>query len=120
MRTLHNLNWPRTRLALPLYDLGDDRGRCISSEFGKGTPRYPANIWRHISQGLLKLREPGFRAVTRSQLRAELKQHAKGKGVAAWEADAGMKNDENIYALFQTTTDPEWASENWRGDELMT
>ena len=73
-----------------------------------------------VAQGLLNLREPGFRVFTRSQLRAELKQHAKGDGVTAWEADAGKDDEEYIYALFQTSMDPVWAGEQWRGDELMT
>ena len=58
--------------------------------------------------------------ITRAQLRAELKQHAKGKGVAAWESGAGQDDDEYIYALFQTSLDPVWASERWDGDALMS
>ena len=56
-----------------------------------------------VAQGFLNLREAGFRVFTRSQLRAELRQHAKGKGVAAWEASAGKDDEEHIYALFRTT-----------------
>ena len=72
-----------------------------------------------VAPGLLSLREAGFRVFTRSQLRAELAQHVKGKGVAAWEADAGNDDDEHIYALFQTAPDPTWVKEEWRGDKLM-
>ena len=72
-----------------------------------------------VAPGLLSLREAGFRVFTRSQLRAELVQHVKGKGVAAWEADAGKDDDEHIYALFQTAPDTTWVKEEWRGDKLM-
>ena len=72
-----------------------------------------------VAPGLLHLREIGFDVYTRFQLRAELAQHAKGRGVAAWEDDAGKQDEEYIYALFQTSMDPEWANEKWRGDEIM-
>ena len=55
--------------------------------------------------GLLVLREQGFRIFTRTQLRAELSAHAKGAGVAAWQASAGRDDDEHIYALFKTKAD---------------
>jgi hypothetical protein len=72
-----------------------------------------------VAPGLLLLREPGFRVYTRTQLRVELTQKAKSKGVAAWEDDAGKDDDEYIYALFQTGMDSDWASTLWRGNELM-
>jgi hypothetical protein len=72
-----------------------------------------------VASGLLSLREVGFRVFTRSQLRAELAQRARGRGVAAWEASAGADDEEYIYALFRTTMDPESAGQKWRGDELM-
>jgi len=65
------------------------------------------------------LREGGFRIFTRSQLRIELKQHAKGQGVAAWEAFAGQDDEEHIYALFKTATDPASESQGWRGETLL-
>jgi len=71
------------------------------------------------ASGLLRLRECGFRIFTRSQLRIELKQHAKGQGVAAWEALAGIDEDEHIYALFKTADDPVFAALAWRGDALL-
>ena len=46
-----------------------------------------------VAPGFLNLRESGFDVLTRKQLRAELQAHAKGKGVAAWEASAA-KDDE--------------------------
>ena len=72
-----------------------------------------------VAPGFLKLREVGFHVFTRTQLRAELQAHAKGKGVAAWEASVGRDDDEYIYALFRTTIDPASAGQTWRGDELM-
>jgi len=72
-----------------------------------------------VAAGLLNLREVGFRVFTRTQLRAELAQHAKGKGVAGWEYGAGKDDDDYIYALFRTSQNPDWASEQWRGNELM-
>ena len=72
-----------------------------------------------VAPGFLKLREIGFRVFTRTQLRADLQAHAKGKGVAAWEASVGKDDDEYIYALFRTTIDPTSAGQTWRGDELM-
>lgn len=71
------------------------------------------------ASGLLRLRECGFRIFTRSQLRIELKQHAKGQGVAAWEALAGIDEEEHIYALFKTADDPVFAAQAWRGDALL-
>ncbi|MDQ2998933.1 MAG: hypothetical protein M3R61_18020, partial [Chloroflexota bacterium] len=40
-------------------------------------------------------------------------------GVAAWEASAGLDEDENIYALFRTKSALEWVGQEWRGDTLM-
>ena len=59
-----------------------------------------------VASGLLSLREPGFNIYTRAQLRIILKQHAKGRGVAAWEAFAGKDEEEHIYALFKTAGNP--------------
>jgi predicted component of viral defense system (DUF524 family) len=72
-----------------------------------------------VATGFLTLREPGFRVFTRAQLRSELQQHAKGKGVAAWEGSIGTDDDETIYALFKTEADPDWAAQQWNGDLLM-
>ena len=72
-----------------------------------------------VANGLLNLREAGFRVFTRTQLRTELTAHAKGKGVAAWEAAAGKEDEEFIYALFRTRLDPAAADQTWRGEELM-
>ena len=72
-----------------------------------------------VAPGLLSLREPGFRVFTRSQLRTKLKQHAKGKGVAAWEAFAGKDDEEHIYALFKTAGNPATESQSWHGEELL-
>jgi hypothetical protein len=69
--------------------------------------------------GLLILREPGFRIYTRTQLRAELNSHAKGAGVAAWQASAGSDDEEFIYALFRTTSDPTYDGQNWSDDKVM-
>ncbi len=73
-----------------------------------------------VAPGFLNLREAGFRVFTRQQLRAELQQHARGKGAAAWEAGAGEDDEEYIYALFRTKPDPASAGQKWNGDELMT
>lgn len=72
-----------------------------------------------VASGMLCLRESGFRILTRSQLRIELKQHAKGQGVAAWEAFAGQDDEEHIYALFKTAADPASESQGWRGEALL-
>jgi predicted component of viral defense system (DUF524 family) len=72
-----------------------------------------------VAPGLILLREPGFQIFTRSQLRTELNQHAKGKGVAAWTAAAGKDDEEYIYTLFRTSIDLGSADQQWRGDELM-
>lgn len=72
-----------------------------------------------VAQGLLQLREPGFRIYTRNQLRDQLQRHAKGAGVASWEAFAGVDDDELIYALFRTRRDPAFSGQIWNGDKLM-
>ena len=72
-----------------------------------------------VAPGLLLLREPGFRVFTRSQLRAELQQHAGGGGVAAWAAGAGTDDEENIYALFRTRHDSNYGNQDWNGDKVM-
>jgi predicted component of viral defense system (DUF524 family) len=72
-----------------------------------------------VASGLLLLREPGFRIYTRSQLRAELQQHAGVRGVSAWEASAGTDDEEHIYALFRTRRDPRYGAQDWGGDKLM-
>ena len=69
--------------------------------------------------GLLVLREQGFRIFTRTQLRAELSAHAKGAGVAAWQASAGRDDDEHIYALFKTKADDSFHGQAWNDDEVM-
>jgi len=72
-----------------------------------------------VAPGLFVLREPGFRVFTRSQLRAELSTHAKGRGVAAWEADAKLDDEEHIYALFKTQTDKAFIGQKWNGTVVM-
>ena len=72
-----------------------------------------------VAPGLLLLREPGFWVFTRSQLRAELLHHAKGAGVASWLADAGVDDEEYIYALFRTRRDPAYGMQAWDGGKVM-
>jgi hypothetical protein len=72
-----------------------------------------------VASGMLCLRESGFRIFTRSQLGVELKQHAKGQGVAAWQAFAGQDDEKHIYALFKTAADPVSESQKWRGEALL-
>jgi predicted component of viral defense system (DUF524 family) len=72
-----------------------------------------------VADGLLVLREHGFRVLTRSQLRRELQAHAKGKGVAAWEANAKADDEEHIYALFKTRRDPIYREQRWNVREIM-
>ena len=71
-----------------------------------------------VASGLLRLREPGFRVFTRSQLRNQLSAQTAGKGVEAWSATAGADDEEYIYALFKTQDHPHFAGAEWRGDEL--
>lgn len=72
-----------------------------------------------VAAGLILLREPGFRVYTRAQLRTELQQHAKGRGVAAWEASEENDDDKHIYALFRTRRDPDYAGQEWNGEKVM-
>ncbi len=72
-----------------------------------------------VAPGLLRLRESGFRIYTRLQLRTELNQHARGKGVAAWQASADKDDEEAIYALFKTSADHAWDEQEWNGEKLM-
>src|SRR5690606_18904950 len=66
----------------------------------------------------LMLREQGFRVFTRAQLRAELLAHAKGAGVAAWQASAANDDDEHIYALFKTKSDDCFIGQEWNAKEV--
>ena len=72
-----------------------------------------------VAPGLLVLREPGFRVFTRSQLRAELSVHAKGAGVASWQASGGSDDEEHIYALFETRADNDFEGQGWNANEVM-
>jgi len=72
-----------------------------------------------FATGMLKLREPGFRIYTKSELRAVLERHAKGRGIASWQAAAGADDDEQIYALFKTADNPDTSSQAWDGRLLM-
>lgn len=72
-----------------------------------------------FAQGMLKLREPGFRVYTRLELRAELKKHAKGAGVGVWETTVKQDDEEYIYALFRTVADPVSESQGLRGEFLL-
>jgi predicted component of viral defense system (DUF524 family) len=72
-----------------------------------------------VARGLLSLREPGFRVFTRAQLRTELHGHAKGAGVAAWDASAAEDDDEYIYALFRTRSDPAYGAQAWNAEKVM-
>ena len=72
-----------------------------------------------VARGMLVLREPGFRIFTRTQLRAELDRYAKGAGVAAWQAEAGLDDDSFIYAIFRTKLDPVFANQAWNPDEVI-
>ncbi len=72
-----------------------------------------------VAPGLLMLREHGFRVFTRTQLRSELARHAKGAGIASWQASAENDDDEYIYALFKSKADEAFAGQEWNADELM-
>jgi hypothetical protein len=72
-----------------------------------------------FATGMLKLREPGFRVYTKSELRAVLERHAKGRGVASWQASAGADDDEQIYALFKTAENPDTSTQSWDSRILM-
>lgn len=72
-----------------------------------------------VAPGLLVLREPGMRVYTRLQLRAELRKNAGSRGVAAWEASAGVDDEEHIYAVFKTCRDLSYGDQQWNGIKLM-
>lgn len=72
-----------------------------------------------FATGMLKLREPGFRVYTRLELRAVLERHPKGRGVASWKAATRADDDEQIYALFKTTENPDTSSQPWDSRVLM-
>ncbi len=73
----------------------------------------------NVAPGLLRLREPGFRVYTRSQLRTELKSRIGVTGVAAWENSAEPGDEEQIYALFKTQQDTAFQGIVWNGSALM-
>ena len=73
-----------------------------------------------VAPGLFALREAGFHVYTRLQLQAELTNHTKGKGVAAWETDLGNDPEEHIYALFRSRPSEVLAGQAWDGDILMS
>ena len=72
-----------------------------------------------VESVLLVLREQEFYVFTRTQLRAQLFAHAKGAGVAAWQASAGCDDDEYIYALFKTNADDCFKKQAWNANESM-
>lgn len=50
---------------------------------------------------------------------AVLERHAKGRGVASWQAAAQADDDEQIYALFKTAENPDTSSQPWDSRILM-
>jgi PD-(D/E)XK nuclease superfamily/Domain of unknown function (DUF2357) len=71
------------------------------------------------AQGLLVLREDGYRVYTRQQLRDVLRQLGAQRGTAAWEATEQEGDNEAIYAVFQVAPDPTFASCQWDGSKVM-
>ena len=120
MRMLRSSSWRRPKTASPMCGWGGGpvHSMCIRiwQVCGVSSCEHTDGV---VAPGFLNLREAGFGVFTRTQLRAELQEHAKGKGVAAWEASAGEDDEEYIYALFRTTIEPSSAGQPWRGDELM-
>jgi predicted component of viral defense system (DUF524 family) len=72
-----------------------------------------------VAEGLLELREPGFRVYTRAKLRDLLQDRAHGAGVAAWQAAAGTDDEELIYAVFSTRKASTYAGRTWNGNKIM-
>ena len=72
-----------------------------------------------MAPGMLVLREAGFRVLTRVELRRELRSHARGANVAAWELSSGDEDVDFIYAVFRTTDDPGWEDVEWDGEAAM-
>lgn len=72
-----------------------------------------------VARGLLQLREPGFRILTRSQLRARIRRLGGSKQVADWMAVLSDEDDEYIYAVFQTRPDEEFSGQEWNGEKVM-
>lgn len=72
-----------------------------------------------VAHGLCMLREQGFRVYTKSQLKAELLAYGGEPGAAAWEEGTGSDDDEQVYALFRTSSDAAYAGQSWDHDRLM-
>jgi predicted component of viral defense system (DUF524 family) len=72
-----------------------------------------------FAPGLLLIREPGYRVLTRSELRKELQKFPKARGIAAWQEKPKDDDDENIYAVFRTTVDPVYQGTRWHASQVM-
>lgn len=72
-----------------------------------------------IAEGLLRLREPGFRVYTRTELRDELNNRGIKFGMASWQATAARDDDEYIYALFKTAPDEQFSGQQWNSEEVI-
>ena len=71
-----------------------------------------------VADGLIVLREPGFRVYTRDDLRRHLSGMGARDVLRAWERTSrGV--DDYIYALFQTASDLDWANCRWDGVRIM-
>lgn len=72
-----------------------------------------------VAPGILRLREPGYRVYTRLQLRNKLNDEVGASGVRTWQETAGADDEENIYALFETTPDDSLGDLKWDGNRIM-
>lgn len=73
-----------------------------------------------VQEGLLLLRDPGFRIYTRNQLRDRLQKVPGGSEVAKWVMTPESEEDaESIYAFFHTKRDAVFVHQKWDGEKLM-
>ena len=81
MRTMHSSNWRRMKHGFIYVRLGRRQGALhVHPNLARVRHVILRTHGGVVAPGLLNLREAGFRVFTRSQLRAELQQHAKGNG----------------------------------------
>jgi predicted component of viral defense system (DUF524 family) len=74
---------------------------------------------RSVASGLLVLRVPGFRIYTRAELRRILERKRARQVLEAWDRRPVGDEEQYLYALFETTEDPDWSQSQWNGEKVM-